>query len=338
MNRILLGSCLASLSMLLYCQSAEKKTSPSTSSAAFSATIKPAPAVAHFGALKVKGNVITGQDGKPAQLNGMSLFWSQWIGKYYDAATVKWLKEDWNCNVIRAAMAIEYGGYLEHPEREKKKIFAVIDAAVQEGIYVIVDWHDHHGENHLAEAKAFFADVAQRYGHLPNVIYEPYNEPLDVSWTNVLKPYHQAIIDTIRHYDPDNLIVCGTPNWSQDVEAAAADPLTDSNVAYTLHFYAGTHRQNLRDKASAALRKGVALMVTEYGTTQANGDDGIYEEETKVWWQFMDEHHLSGCNWSVADKDESSAALKPGTAATGKWTEDMITPSGILVRNKLRGL
>jgi endoglucanase len=327
MNHSLLRLFLLVLaSLCLSCKSGEKASA-----------ITPSP-IETFGSLQVKGNVIVGKDGKPAQLHGMSFFWSQWMGKYYNRETVKWLREDWNCTVVRAAMGIEHGGYLEHPDAEKQKIFTVIDAAVQEGLYVIVDWHDHHGESHLTEAKQFFATVAQRYGHLPNIIYETYNEPLNVSWSNVLKPYHQAIIDTIRAYDTDNLIVCGTPNWSQDVEAAASDPLADSNVAYTLHFYAGTHKQPLRDKAALALSKGVALMVTEYGTTEASGNGAVYEAETKIWWQFMDEHHLSGCNWSVADKNESSAALKPGTDSTSGWSESDINPSGILVRRKLKGL
>jgi endoglucanase len=144
------------------------------------------------------------------------------------------------------------------------------------------------------------------------------------------------VIDTIRKYDPDNLIVCGTPNWSQWVDSAAIDPIKDTNVAYALHFYAGTHKQNLRDRAKFALDKGIALMVTEYGTTDANGNGAVDDEETKRWWTFMDENYLSACNWSVADKNESSSALKPGAATTGGWADHQINPSGLLVRSKHR--
>ena len=291
-----------------------------------------------FGALTVKGNTITGAQGTPVQLYGMSFFWSQWMGKYYNPKTLHTLKEDWRCTIVRAAMGIESGGYLENPKREQKHVTDLVDAALAEGLYVIIDWHDHHAENHLRESKAFFAAMAQRYGQHPNVIYELYNEPIKVSWSSVLKPYHQAVIDTIRLYDADNLIVCGTPTWSQDVDAAALDPLTDPNVAYTLHFYAGTHKQGLRDRAAAALNKGIAIMVTEYGTTDASGDGPVNEEESKRWWKFMDDHHLSGCNWSVADKDESSAALKPGADAEGDWYQEDITTSGMLVLEKMKAM
>lgn len=291
--------------------------------------------VSTHGQLSIRGNTIVNANGAAVQLTGMSLFWSQWQGKYYTAQTVGWLANDWKCSVVRAAMGVEHNGYLKNPAREKRKVTTVIDAAIAQGMYVIIDWHDHHGENHLTEAKVFFAEMAQRYGSYPNVIYEPYNEPLNVSWSNVLKPYFQEVIDTIRHYDPDNIIVCGTPNWSQDVEDAAADPLEDAHVAYTLHFYASTHKDSLRAKARKALALNVALMVTEFGTTESTGDGFIDEKEMQRWFNFMDEFNLSWCNWSVADKKENSAALSSRTPVSG-WRPDQLTRSGTILRTELR--
>ena len=294
------------------------------------------PPVERYGQLSVDGNRIVGEDGKPVQLRGMSFFWSQWIGKYYTPEVVKWLKDDWRCTVVRAAMAIEHGGYLDHPEVEKQKVMKVVDAAIAEGLYVVIDWHDHKAEEHLAEAKAFFAEMAQLYGKYPNVIYETYNEPLEVSWSEVLKPYHEAVIDTIRHYDPDNLVVCGTRTWSQQILEPADDPIDDKNVAYVMHFYASTHKQWLRDRTEKALDKGIAVMVTEYGTTEASGDGYMNKNEMQAWWDFMDKHKISWMNWSVADKNEKSAALKPGASPTGGWEESEISKSGKNVRAELR--
>ena len=45
------------------------------------------------------------------QLRGMSLYWSQWIPKYYTANTVKWLRDNWKVTVVRAAMAVKPDGY-----------------------------------------------------------------------------------------------------------------------------------------------------------------------------------------------------------------------------------
>ena len=293
--------------------------------------------VARHGWLGVKGNRIVDQNGKPVALHGMSLFWSQWMGQYYNAQAVKWLRDDWGCTVVRAAMAVESGGYLRNPKREKQKIVNVIEAAIDLGIYVIVDWHDHNAHKHTDQAKAFFAELAKTYGKYPNVLYETWNEPLNThDWRKVIKPYHQAVIPVIRSHAPESLILCGTQTWSQDVDKAARDPLKFRNIAYTLHFYAATHKQSLRDKAAAALKAGAALMVTEWGTSEASGSGKLDYTETKKWLEFMDRNKLTWCNWSIADKRETSAALLPRASGKGGWPTEHLSPSGALLRKELR--
>lgn len=293
--------------------------------------------VSLHGQLKIEGTNIVDKNNEIVQLRGMSLFWSQWMGQYYTPEVVSWLKNDWQCTVVRAAMGVEdFDGYITHPDREKQKVFTIIDAAIEQGIYVIADWHSHHAEDYEEEAKAFFAEVAQKYGDQPNVIYELYNEPLDVSWTTVLKPYHEAVLTEIRKHDPDNIVVCGTRNWSQEVAEVVGNEINDANVAYTMHYYAATHKQELRDKAQIALNNNLALFVTEYGTTDYSGDGFIDVPETTTWWAFLDENNISWCNWSVADKEENSAILKPNASNLGLWPESAITTSGLLVREELR--
>lgn len=293
--------------------------------------------VSQHGQLQVEGNKIVDQHGNVVQLRGMSFFWSQWMGKYYTAETVKWLKQDWHCTVVRASMGIEDSeGYIINPQTEKAKIITVIDAAIANGIYVIVDWHSHHAEDYEEEAKLFFTEIAQKYGDHPNIIYELYNEPLDVSWTNILKPYHEAVISEIRKFDPDNIAICGTRNWSQQVNEVIGHEIDDDNVAYTLHYYASTHKQDLRDIAQNALDNDIALFVTEFGTTDYSGDGFIDVQETYTWWNFLDDNAISWCNWSIADKNENSAALKPNSSTIGQWPDSTLTQSGHLVREELR--
>ena len=151
------------------------------------------------GALQVQGSKIIGTNtGDPSQLRGMSLFWSQWEGsKFYNANVVNTLVDDWKVNVIRAAMGITPGAYLSNPTREKNKVIAVVDAAIAKGVYVIIDWHSHDAHNEEMEAKAFFAEMAQLYGEYPNVIYEVYNEPLNVSWVGC----HQTLLRSCYRYN-----------------------------------------------------------------------------------------------------------------------------------------
>ena len=294
--------------------------------------------VQEYGALSVLGNKIVDKNNNPVQLRGMSLFWSQWMGQYYNKQAVEWLKEDWNVTVVRAAMGVDEGtdGYIYKPEVEKQKVFEVIDGAIEAGIYVIVDWHSHHAENFEAEAKAFFAEVAQKYGDSPNIIYEIYNEPLNVSWDNVLKPYHEAVIAEIRKYDTKNIIICGTRLWSQRVDEVVGNPIQGDNIAYTLHYYSSTHKQELRNIAKLAIDADLCLFVTEFGVTEASGNGVINVAEANAWWSFLDQHKISWCNWSIADKAEASASLVPGSSGFGGWTEGQLTTSGKMVRTEIK--
>lgn len=298
-----------------------------------------ATAVATHGALSVKGNKILGADGKPVSLAGPSLFWSNagWGGeKYYNADVVAYVQKEWNATIVRAAIgADKNGGYAVDPDGNFAKATRVIDAAIAQGIYVIVDWHAHDAHKNPELAIGFFEKIAARYGNTPNVIYEIFNEPLtNVEWSTDVKPYAEKVIAKIRALDPDNLIVVGTTGWSQDVDFAAADRIKSSNnIAYSLHFYAGSHKQSLRDKAQKALNKGVAIMITEWGTVNANGDGAVDKDETELWLAFARKNNLSMCNWALNDKQEGASQLKPGTANDGKWTDANLTEAGLYVKD-----
>ena len=289
-----------------------------------------------YGKLSVKGSYIISQYGDTVQLRGMSLFWSQWMPQYYNADAIKWLRDDWKCTVVRAAMGVEMGGYETNPVTEKENVFRVVDAAIAHGIYVIIDYHSHEAHKNTLKAKVFFEEMAQKYGNYPNVLYEIYNEPLkETDWELQIKPYSEKVIRTIRKHDSDNIIICGTRQWCQMVSEAAADPIKANNIVYSLHYYAASHKSGLRIEAKRAIAKGACLFVSEFGTCEYTGNGALDSASTREWWDFLDKHKISWCNWSIADKDETAAALKPNPLPKGGWNESYITPSGKFVRDKL---
>lgn len=310
-------------------------------------TTKPAPepragAVALHGDLSVAGNRIIGEHGRPVSLAGPSLFWGNkgWhADKFYNRSSLEYVKNDWHAGIVRIAMGVdEKGGILHDPEGRLAKVHEVVTAAIALDLYVIIDWHSHHAEDHPQAAIDFFSLMAKTYGAHPHIIYEIYNEPLkDVSWSNVIKPYALPVIAAIRQHDPDNLVVVGTPTWAQDVDAAADDPITEyDNIVYTLHFYAGSHGQELRDKAQYALNKGIALMVTEWGTVEADGTGEVAYSETMRWMRFIKDNQLSHCNWSLHNKDEGASIFKPGTSSRGPWRDKHLTATGRFVKDIVR--
>jgi endoglucanase len=193
---------------------------------------------------------------------------------------------------------------------------------------VLVDWHTEKAVNQQPQAVAFFSGLAKKYGACPNILYEDYNEPTGVTWAQI-KPYHEAVVAAIRAQDADNPIILGTPNWSQDVDLAAQDPVNGTNLLYTLHFYACSHKQWLRDKGSSALAKGAALFVTEFGATPANGgvspNNIVCEAETNTWFSWMAQNGVSGISWKLAAGTDSSNLLTSSAPIDGPFPDSVLS-------------
>jgi endoglucanase len=318
--------------------------------------------VGTHGRLKVEeGTIIGSTDNQPVQLAGMSLFWSLWEGgKYYNRKVVNWLVKDWNITVIRACLGIGQGAYEGDPSTSNPQydmIKTVVDAAIANGIYVIVDFHAHDANLEVDAARKFFSDISKEYAGVPNIIWEIWNEPNTENGSGIvfpdssgfpnpnnfdnwrdIKQYAAEIIPVIRA-NSDNLIVVGTPFWSQFVDTAAADPIDEPDIAYALHFYAAhpPHQDSLRMRARTAVEAGAALFITEFGTTIADGgSDGVVDStQTAIWLDWADSNSISWVNWSIVDKGEASAAIVGGVSDTGGWSEDQLTESGRLIRNRL---
>lgn len=306
-----------------------------------------------YGNLTVNGNRVTSESGEEISLAGMSLFWSIAgdVTNYYNAQTINHLADDWKISVIRVAMGVNESwdggnGYADGASGRQynmERVEPVIQAAIDKGIYVIVDWHSHDAENYLTEAKEFFGYISDKYGDNDHILYEIYNEPINQSWVDI-KTYAEEVIDVIRANDPDNLIIVGTPFYSQRVDQASQNPITTyGNIAYTLHFYAASHTGDgpgsLRDNARKAMSStngynGIALFVTEWGTVEATGNGGLNESESTTWINFMKDNGISHANWTVGDKNESSCVVNNGMGISG-LVNGQLTESGEYVRGKI---
>ncbi|HEX6846528.1 MAG TPA: glycoside hydrolase family 5 protein [Chitinophagaceae bacterium] len=288
------------------------------------------------GQLKVKGAKLVDVKGNDVLLHGMSFGWHNWWPRFYNADVVHELATKWKCTVIRAAMGIEPdSGYLKNRRRSLELITNVVDACIKEDVYVIIDWHDHN--IHEKEAVEFFSSFSKKYASYPHIIYEILNEPDHESWADI-KAYSEAVIKAIRANDPDNIILVGSPHWSQDVHIAAADPIRGyDNLMYTMHFYAGTHKQWLRDRTSAAIKKGLPVFVSECAGMEASGNGPLDNNEWKAFVEWMNENKLSWIGWSVSDKKETCSVLETSAASGGDWKEENIKEWGKLVKSYLTG-
>lgn len=306
------------------------------------------------GHLSVKDGTLVNVAGEPIQLKGMSTYGMHAIGIVFNEAFVQTLAEDWGCSVIRLAMyTIGDGGdaYINQPEKYFQMMCDCIDLCIAQDVYCIVDWHIlGEGDPTLRQDEAidFFSRISALYGDCPNVIYEICNEPNGegVDWDNCIKPYAEAVIPAIRENDPDNIIIVGTPNWSQFVDEAAKNPLEGDNIMYTLHFYAASHGQENRDRVIEALDKNLPIFCTEWGSTCDSGGGHVDTEASDIWLAFLAENNISWCNWSIGGPTpEMSNALKWASdyltreeKYQGHWPDEFITTSGLYAKSQILGI
>lgn len=279
--------------------------------------VKASNGVSQNGWLKVKGTQLINEKGKALVLHGVSSHGLQWYPEFTTKEAIG-STAAYGANVFRVAMYTEEGGYISNKKEILKSLYAAVDAAIDRNMYVIVDWHilsDGDPNKHKKEAKAFFRKVAGRYRNKPNVIYEICNEPNSGTAWRQIKSYANAVIPVIRKLSPKSIVLVGTPEWCQEVEKPAEDPLKYKNVMYVCHFYAGTHTEWLRERVRKAMAAGVPVFVSEWGMSDASGGGGVYKAEAKRWMRFLKKNRISWCAWSLCDKNESSAVLKPGTNA-----------------------
>lgn len=303
--------------------------------------------VANHGQLKVSGTNIVDKNGKKFQIIGMSTHGLMWedFSDITSKSSLKVLRDDWGVNTIRLAMYTEeYGGYTTssgNAAAAKKKVETGVKNATDLGMYVIIDWHilkDGNPQTHQKEAVAFFTEMAKKYSGQNNVIYELCNEPNgSVTWASNIKPYCQAVVTAIRKYDKNAVIVCGTGTWSQDIDKVVNNTLSDKNCVYTLHFYANTHTDWLRNRVTSCYSKGLPILVTEFGTCDASGNGGYNASQTKTWLTLLDKYMIGYCNWSACGKAETASAFKSGTKLSAiKSGTSQLTESGKLIRSLYR--
>ena len=286
--------------------------------------------VSQHGKLSVNGTNIVDKNGNIFQLKGISTHGLQCFPQYVNQEAFNYMRDECKINIVRLAMySAPNDGYTTDLH---KLVSDGVEYAKNSGLYVIIDWHilsDGNPNINKASAINFFKEMSTKYKDYENVIYEICNEPNgDVQWERDVKPYAQEVITEIRKIDDDAIIIVGTPTWSQDVDVVAQSPITGfENIMYTLHFYAATHKEYLRQKTMTALNSGLPIFVSEFGICDASGNGNIDINEANQWIDFLNQNNISWICWNLSNKNESSAILK-NTDKVTDWTEAELSDEG----------
>lgn len=301
------------------------------------------PYKAH-GKLAVSGTDLVDASGSKFQLKGVSTHGLTWFADFVSKDTYQYFKDSFGINLVRFAMYTDTGdsyGYCSGGNKSEieELLGKGVDAATDLGLYVIIDWHilnDNDPNMHIDDAKDFFDRISKKYASYGNVIYEIANEPNGGTTWDSVKSYAETIIPIIRKNAPDAIIIVGTPTWSQDVDVAAADPITDqTNLMYAVHFYAATHKDDLRNKVQSALDSGLPIFVSEFGLCDASGNGSIDYDQSNAWFDLINDKNLSYAAWNISNKAETSSLFDSSCTKTSGFTDDDLSDSGRYIKEKI---
>lgn len=286
--------------------------------------------------LKISQGALVDDNDNPVRLQGISSHGLSWFPEYVNSDSVRFMHDKWGINVIRLAMyTAEWEGYCVSTDENRQKLINKIDESVQYAVanhmYVIIDWHilsDSSPMIYKDQSVDFFEEVSARYSGLSNVIYEICNEPNSGTDWNTIKNYANEVIPVIRANSPDAVILVGTPNWCKDIEVAADDPLDFDNVMYTVHFYAASDKDELREKVKNVVVAKLPVFISEFGITDSSGGSVINEDEANIWRDMMEAYNISGCIWALGNKEEGCSIVKSDVSNLSNWDYSELKTQG----------
>jgi aryl-phospho-beta-D-glucosidase BglC (GH1 family) len=205
-----------------------------------------------------------------------------------------------------------------------------INAALGDGMYVILDWHTIGWPNGYYEpiekdwtddppdlydsnfdlAKNFWDAVSARFGSDGRIIFELWNEPVRTKkeedegippeWEQ-LRPYFAQLLKVIRAHSQNVVLATGN-DWAYDLRGIREDLLPGANIAYSWHIYASTDED---DEAQWAvhldeLQTVAPVMVTEWGFQEHT--DESFRGTAKSFGRkfvrdFLEGRHLHSTAW-----------------------------------------
>ena len=194
----------------------------------------------------------------------------------------------------------------------EKYLKPVVDYVTEtKGMYAIVDWHYIQdvpvGSDYDNMTKSFWADMAPRLADNPRVLYEVFNEPinvgenLDANWQD-WRPMAQEYVDIIREHAPHNMVLVGGPTWSQVIGLCGSLPIYSYNIMYVGHIYSYHMSEGFGGgilNQFALCAESFPVILTEWGV---GGRTGVDEESAAAITDAIRDNNLHFTAWAFHDR------------------------------------
>jgi hypothetical protein len=283
---------------------------------------------------------------------------------------------NWGSNLIRVSMNADYWNSSADetvPGSYKQTIDALVYLAAKYNMAIILDYHwssSEAAQQNMAPkgnnnaSLAFWTSVASKYKGYGHVLFELYNEPYGLSYTDWLKGndnYYgmQDLYDTVRATGAKNVVIAGGLDYayylgfissakncgSEDCFIKDKDQSDGYafNIMYDSHPYNDKGEQGYTvDGAPADFATNFAgitgkypLIWTEFGDNQSADYNGDTPHYPIVYQEKLDEINKIGINYSAWAWYISASPSFP-VVIDGDWTNPTPAYGGIYVHSDLQ--
>jgi hypothetical protein len=290
--------------------------------------------------LHTKEKKVLNAGGKRVWLYGVNIASLEWStdGEHIEESVNRAIN-DWKVNLIRLPLAQDHWfgkrtNQMDGGAAYRALVDKLVDTCAAGRVYIDLDlhWSDCGqwmneggtlGQHSMPDKNsiAFWQDLATRFKNQPNVIFDLYNEPHDVSFaiwrdggTVTNTPEHkkpgqakviyeavglQKLYDTIRATGATNIVAAGGLNWAYDLSGVLRGyGIKGSNLIYETHPY---QNKTNWDKNFGEVCWKYPVYIGEWGFS-AHDTNGLgyaqslmqYAQKHKLHWTAWDLHTNAG--------------------------------------------
>ncbi len=290
--------------------------------------------------LHTRGKKVLNASGKPVWLYGVNIASLEWStdGEHIEESVNRAIN-DWKVNLIRLPLAQDqwFGKMMNQTDggaAYRALVDKLVDTCAAGHVYIDLDlhWSDagkwvneggKSGQHSMPDKNsvAFWQDMATRYKNWPNVIFDLYNEPRDVSFavwrdggtvtekpdrkkTGQAKVTYEAVglqklYDTVRATGATNVVTVGGLDWAYDLSGVLQGyGIKGSNLIYETHPYQEKKNWD-KNFGDTSWKYPVYMGEWGFGVRNTNGLGYAqslmqYARKHKLHWTAWDMHPVAG--------------------------------------------
>lgn len=296
-------------------------------------------------ALSIVGNKVM-RAGQQIVLRGVSMAgWNNnWAGM--ESLSAQLYVDGMAGNVVRLPVQLNAMGGIPYETFIETRVKPIVQYHNERGTYVILDYHpivDWDRVSYMRYAENFWSVAAPAFKDNPMVLFELFNEPIEPvaytldAWKDYVR-WFQPLINMVRGYAPNNVIIMGSPGWTSQIKYADQAPFDGENIMYAFHAYPN-HGQNRPEGLATWMEnnipESIPVFFTEFG--YSIGVTGAHTElSNDIYYKSEFETYLKDRPWSCWTAwCYDTASIPPMLSATGAdmkaWVKGMLdTPVNLI--------